>query len=463
MSGTSRRGRGSRAPRGARAGRGRGRRGRPGSHRAASAAATGAIRAPAAAATAAAPRSSPLLRGLTIALTSRTGVAARRTQAVKIGSPGLTPSACSAHTDDHFMVSPSSRRLGCSASRTASAPPTRSIAATSRACARAERLGEVAGGVAAAGCCGWGCGWASAAGASPSVAPSAGASAAGCGSGARLRLGVRLVGLDRGLLLLAQLGELGEERTAVLVGGVQPAPASRPLLLRALPTAALAVAGGRSGGLPLRRRSIWRCGRCGRLALSRGLRLGGGLRFRGWPRARVRARRGASAAGCGSGAAWRGCGSGGASAAGCGSGVASGAGAGSAGRLRRRAAAPGWPRARAAALCRGFGGGLRSPARRVVSSAAGVGAGSSATGVSWTGAGGASGVSSAGGVGSRSSGRGVSVIVSKPAVAGSTCRTAWTSQHSGAGLSASRRVHRLVTRLRDPWPRPTETRRASSS
>ena len=86
-----------------------------------------------------------------MALTSRTGVAASRTQAVKIGSPGLMPWACSAHTDDHFMVSPSSRRLGCSASRTASAPPTRSMAATRRACARAERDGDVAG---AAGCCG---------------------------------------------------------------------------------------------------------------------------------------------------------------------------------------------------------------------------------------------------------------------------------------------------------------------
>ena len=89
-----------------------------------------------------------------MALTSRTGVAARRTQAVKIGSPGLTPWACSAHTEDHFIVSPSSRRLGCRASRTASAPPTRSIAATRRAWARADRDGEVAG---AACCCGgWG-------------------------------------------------------------------------------------------------------------------------------------------------------------------------------------------------------------------------------------------------------------------------------------------------------------------
>ena len=114
-------------------------------------------------------------RGLTIALTSRTGVAARRTQAVKIGSPGLTPCACSQQTEDHFMVSPSSRRLGLSASSTASWPPTRSIAATRRACARAERLGEVAGAAAAA----------AAAGAGGSASAAAAACARLAGSAAR--------------------------------------------------------------------------------------------------------------------------------------------------------------------------------------------------------------------------------------------------------------------------------------
>ena len=99
-------------------------------------------------------------------------MAASRTHAVKTGSPALWPCAASAHTDDHFIVSPSSRRLGWSASRTASGPPTRSIAATRRACARAERLGDVAGAVAGCGA-GAGAGAASSAGAAASAGASA--------------------------------------------------------------------------------------------------------------------------------------------------------------------------------------------------------------------------------------------------------------------------------------------------
>ena len=125
-----RRGRARRAPRGRPGGRraARGPGGRRPSRRATAAARTRSSRG-----------------GEVTALTSRTGVAASRTQAWKTGSPGLRPSAFSQQTADHFIVCPSSRRGGESASRTASAPPTRSTAATSRACTRAERVRLVDG------------------------------------------------------------------------------------------------------------------------------------------------------------------------------------------------------------------------------------------------------------------------------------------------------------------------------
>ena len=143
---------------------------------------------------------------------------------MKVGSPGLTPCACSAHTDDHFIVSPSSRRLGCSASSTASGPPTRSIAAASRACARADRVGDVAGACAGCGCGGAerprGC-------ASPSATGCASAPSATTGSVLTLVPPRRLLsGLERGLLLLAQLRELREERPPVPLGSGQPAAAA---------------------------------------------------------------------------------------------------------------------------------------------------------------------------------------------------------------------------------------------
>ena len=113
-------------------------------------------------------------RVITSALTSRTGVTARRAQAVNTGSPGLCPAACSAHTADHFMGLPSESCFGASASRTTSGPPIRSIAARRRAWARAGEVPPPAG-----------CAPPSAAGASPSAAgasPSAAGASAGCGA-----------------------------------------------------------------------------------------------------------------------------------------------------------------------------------------------------------------------------------------------------------------------------------------
>ena len=145
-------------------------------------------------------------------MTSRTGVAASRTQAWNTGSPGFSPSAFSQQTADHFMVCPSSRRGGDSASRTASAPPTRSTAATSRACTRAERVASLTGSGSGAGV---GAGVGSAAGAWASGgAPSAGAAAAPSVGGASAG-GAAASGGGAGVGVLGWTGAVSPFRTSV--------------------------------------------------------------------------------------------------------------------------------------------------------------------------------------------------------------------------------------------------------
>ena len=127
------------------------------------------------------------------------------------GSPGERPKAASQHTADHFIVWPSGRSFGASASRTASSPPTRSTAARTRACARPG-----------SGCRPAGC-WAAAALGlllGPGLRPGLAAF--------RLRAASSAGGLLLGLVLPAQLGELRVERVAVLLGGARPTAALGP-------------------------------------------------------------------------------------------------------------------------------------------------------------------------------------------------------------------------------------------
>ena len=83
-------------------------------------------------------------------LTSRTGVAASRTQALKTGSPALSPSGVA--TAAHLSGWPFSSCLGFSASLMTSAPPTRSMAAVTRAGEETLRSACGAAGCSASAC-----------------------------------------------------------------------------------------------------------------------------------------------------------------------------------------------------------------------------------------------------------------------------------------------------------------------
>ena len=145
------------------------------------------------------------------------------------------------------MVCPSSRRGGDSASRTASAPPTRSTAATSRACTRAERCASLTGSGSGAG-----------ERARPRQAPGPRAArprrARGAVGGRRVgrrsgRLGRRRGrrGLDRSGIALADLGQPRVERPPVPLGGRRPA----------------ALGPRRTPSAELPRRGSWPPGACG--------------------------------------------------------------------------------------------------------------------------------------------------------------------------------------------------------
>ena len=272
------------------------------------------------------------------------------------------------------MVSPSSRRLGCSASSTASAPPTRSIAATRRACARAERDGDVAGagllrllGLRRAPAGGGGLAGRLGAAAGASASPGAAGASGGLGLGGRrrsaraaasaacsaLRSSESLAknvrrwrsaavrrrrrgrwagaeGLSRGCAWADTLPAGAAAGCASAAAGASAGASAWPRGLGARAAGCASAAG---------RRPRWRLRRAAR----RGRGLGGGLR---------------SAAGCGVSAAALGCGGLGLGRGGLrlrvGSGAAGAAAAGAvpgwarAGVPRRRPAVPAWAPARAA-------------------------------------------------------------------------------------------------------------------
>ena len=186
-------------------------------------------------------------------LISRTGVTARRAQAVNVGSPAGRPWAASQQTADHFIVWPSGRCLGASASRTDSSPPTRSTAARTRAWARPGS------GVRCPwpcwGCCGCCCSLWLLLLLRLLLGRGLGALGGGLALGV---LGGRALEapLLLGLVLAAELGELGVERVAVPLRRARPPAPLGALLRRALLL--------RTGGLGLR-------------GLLAGLGLGGGL------------------------------------------------------------------------------------------------------------------------------------------------------------------------------------------
>ena len=173
------------------------------------------------------------------ALTSRTGVAASRTQALKTGSPGLRPSAAWAQTAAHFSGWPFSSCLGLSASLIVSAPPTRSIAAVTRAGDVGERSPLESGSCSAAGAA---APVASATGSAAVAAGSSGAAAAGASVGSAAAVSAT------GAVDSCSAAATGADSTAGASGVGSAAVAS-------LAGSAAAAAAG-AGAAPPRRRSV---------------------------------------------------------------------------------------------------------------------------------------------------------------------------------------------------------------